>query len=117
MDLGAHGIYQDKLMFSLLLAFKSMAVDKFKSMELGFPGVIGLHESSTGKLSIIDGQHRVGMMATLKETINKKIEKGETVDNCDNIFGSVLVEVYSEPESSTATDRDDFAEKVFLNKL
>ena len=93
---------------------KSMAMDKFKSMELGFPGVIGLHESSSGKLSIIDGQHRVGMMVTLKETINKKIEKGEAVDNYDDIFGSVLVEVYTEPESSTTTDGDVFAEKVFL---
>ena len=93
---------------------KSMATEKMKSMELGFPGVIGLHEASTGKLSIIDGQHRVGMMAALKETINKKIEKGDSVDNYDNVFGRVLVEVYPEPESSEPADGDAFAEKVFL---
>jgi hypothetical protein len=36
-----------------------MAKDKKSSMEFGFPGVICLYEDENGKLSIIDGQHRV----------------------------------------------------------
>jgi len=93
---------------------KSMAAEKIKSMELGFPGVIGLHEASSGKLSIVDGQHRVGMMAALKEKMNKMIEKGDgSFDETYDIFDEVMVEVYPEPESSAPAD-DAFAEKMFL---
>ena len=97
-----------------------MAAEKFKSMELGFPGAICLHEDTNGKLSIVDGQHRVGMMAALRETINKKLEKGEDVgawNAADSVFEQVLVEVYPEPtqnSETTATNDDKFAEKVFL---
>jgi len=80
---------------------KAMAAEKAKSMELGFPGVICLHEAPTGKLSIVDGQHRVGMMAALKETLNKKLEKGDAMPeswkNAEIAFEKVLVEVYPEP--------------------
>ncbi len=93
---------------------KSMAAEKIKSMELGFPGVIGLHEASSGKLSIVDGQHRVGMMAALKEKMNKMIEKGDgSFDETYDIFDKVMVEVYPEPESSAPAD-DAFAEMMFL---
>jgi len=46
---------------------KLMASDKLKSLELGLPGIIALHESKDGQLAILDGQHRVGMMAILEE--------------------------------------------------
>lgn len=96
---------------------KSMATEKIKSMELGFPGVICLHEGPNGKLSIVDGQHRVGMMAALRESMNKKIEAGQDpgVDT-ERIFEKVLVEVYPEPaqESEEESGSDAFAEKVFL---
>jgi len=93
---------------------KSMASEKIRSMELGFPGVICLLEASNGKLSIVDGQHRVGMMAALKEKINKKIEKGDDIGNAESVFERVLVEVYPEPE----TDGDAFAKHIFteINK-
>ena len=93
---------------------KSMAAEKIKSMDLGFPGVIGLHEAASGKLSIVDGQHRVGMLAALKEIVNKKIEKGDSDDTYEDVFGEILVEVYPEPESSAPANGDAFAEKVFL---
>ena len=35
-----------------------MAQDKMKTLHLGMPGIIALHEDSNGALSIIDGQHR-----------------------------------------------------------
>uniref|UniRef100_A0A7S4ACC8 ParB/Sulfiredoxin domain-containing protein n=2 Tax=Pseudo-nitzschia australis TaxID=44445 RepID=A0A7S4ACC8_9STRA len=91
---------------------KAMAVEKAKSMELGFPGAICLHESAGGKLSIVDGQHRVGMMTALKTAFNKKVEKGEDLGglkHAEKVFEKVLVEVY--PEKA---EGDKFAEKVFL---
>jgi myosin heavy subunit len=93
---------------------KSMANEKIRSMELGFPGVICLLEASNGKLSIVDGQHRVGMMAALKEKMNKKIQKGDDIGNAESVFERVLVEVYPEPE----TDGDAFAKHIFteINK-
>lgn len=102
-----------------------MATEKIKSMELGFPGAICLHEAPTGQLSIVDGQHRVGMMAALKETINKKLEKGEdigTLKDTNAIFERVLVEVYPEPNreegDDESVDGDGYAEQVFseINK-
>eukprot|EP00536_Pseudo-nitzschia_multiseries_P005558 jgi/Psemu1/238609/estExt_Genewise1.C_1050007 len=95
---------------------KAMAAEKIKSMALGFPGAICLHESSNGKLSIVDGQHRVGMMAALKTTINKRVEKGEDLgdlSDVDKVFERILVEVYPEQESTNGSV-DAFAEKVFL---
>ena len=91
---------------------KAMAAEKLKTMELGFPGVIGLHEAPSGKLSIVDGQHRVGMMAALKETINKKIDKGddEIPDEWGDaaaVFEQILVEVYPEPRIAEPAGGDD----------
>ena len=37
-----------------------MAKDKLKTLWMGVPGVISLMEDESGKLSILDGQHRVG---------------------------------------------------------
>jgi len=107
---------------------QSMANEKIKSMELGFPGAICLHEDDNGKLSIVDGQHRVGMMVALRGMIEKKLEAGKDIegmnDNTDNMFERVLVEVYSEPtrrhdeSESTKTIGDKYVQKVFseINK-
>lgn len=104
-----------------------MATEKLKTMDLGFPGVISLHEAPSGKLSIVDGQHRVGMMAALKELINKKTEKGDEVPDIDAAYERVLVEVYPEPiddeedktsntggEGFAKSASDGFAEKIFV---
>lgn len=64
----------------------------------------------------MDGQHRVGMMAALKTTINKRVEKGEDLgdlSDVDKVFERILVEVYPEQESTNGSV-DAFAEKVFL---
>jgi hypothetical protein len=78
---------------------KEMATDKLKSLHLGLPGIISLYEtisnndsnnsSSTPSLSIVDGQHRVGMMSILQEKL--------TANNKNNSFDldNILVEVYS----------------------
>ena len=54
-----------------------MAKDKKKTLWMGIPGVISLMEDESGKLAILDGQHRVGMMALLKEEQLKLKEKME----------------------------------------
>lgn len=66
-------------------------------MHLGLPGIIGLHEDENGKLSIIDGQHRVGMCSILQEKTN--------ADALDRI----LVEVYPQGENSS-----NLAQEIFL---
>lgn len=72
---------------------KVMANDKVKTAELGLPGIIALHEDPDGKLSILDGQHRVGMMAILEE------KKAQGFD-----LERVLVEVFPQKESFGAED-------------
>lgn len=63
---------------------KAMAMDKLKTSHLGMLGVIGLfHDSATGKLSVIDGQHRVAMMSILESKHGMKLDR-------------VLVEVYTD---------------------
>lgn len=94
---------------------KVMAADKSKSMPFGFPGVICLHEDTKGKLSIIDGQHRVGMMANLREQRKKESEDPTLED--DYMFDNVLVEVYTEPEVEGSVDsggKNKHAEALFL---
>jgi hypothetical protein len=44
-----------------------MAKDKRKTLWMGIPGIISLMEDDDGCLCILDGQHRVGMMALLAE--------------------------------------------------
>jgi|AntRauTorckE5430_2_1112549.scaffolds.fasta_scaffold00355_7 hypothetical protein len=85
---------------------KTMASDKLKSLDLGLPGVIALHESVDGKLSILDGQHRVGMMTIL----HAKAQDGHDKLNLNQI----LVEVF--PQTTSATD--DHAQDIFteINK-
>lgn len=87
---------------------KAMAADKKKTMDLGFPGIICLHEDTDGKLSVLDGQHRVGMMLNLLE---KKNANEDSLDMA--LFENVLVEVYSQPQAQ-GSDVDSHAEQVFL---
>jgi hypothetical protein len=85
---------------------KSMATDKMKSLELGLPGVISLHESPDGKLSILDGQHRVGMLTILQ---TKKKTDASSFD-----MDQILVEVFPQP----STEFDSHAKDIFteINK-
>lgn len=113
---------------------KAMAADKAKSSHFGLPGVIALHEVCThtivlllsesfrprqrltpsptsfiqckeGKLTILDGQHRVGMMTILEE---KKDEISFDLDR-------VLVEVFPEIDEK---QYDSYAQDIFteINK-
>ena len=96
---------------------KSMAVDKMKSLHLGFPGVICIHEErSTGKIAIIDGQHRVGMMKILQEKQQQQqtmsVVDGDNPNNSTTTglnfidLDHVLVEVYTETEPYPSTNKD-----------
>lgn len=91
---------------------RRMASDKQATMNLGFPGIICLYEDSKGGLSILDGQHRVGMMQTLREMQNKE----GSSSNTDEIFQNVLVEVYSDPSEETerSLQGKSVAEQVFV---
>ena len=91
-----------------------MAAEKEKQMHLGFPGIICLYEDSKGKLSIIDGQHRVGMMQALRESRKKKIasedggnEQDSAWNEQESHFQNILVEVYSESSAGNAIEADD----------
>ena len=105
-----------------------MAAEKGKQMHLGFPGIICLYEDTEGKLSIVDGQHRVGMMQALRES-RKKFKQGEVGEEPDETwneqekyFQNILVEVYSEASTGYATQASnkdiDYAKQVFqeINK-
>ena len=98
-----------------------MAKDKKKTLWMGIPGVISLMEDESGKLSILDGQHRVGMMALLEEEqrkINAMMEN-EQINGSESLnkefelasldLQNVLVEVFPQrprDESVLATDKD-----------
>lgn len=85
---------------------KSMARDKAKTLHTGLPGVIGIFENKDGNLSIIDGQHRIGMLKILSE------KQGLTTDFD---FDKILVEVYSQPDHM---DASQYATEIFqeINK-
>jgi len=93
---------------------KAMAADKLKTLHLGLPGVICLHEEENGKLSILDGQHRVGMMSILQEKQREQQQqKGNTTGIVNEFLDleHVLVEVYPQtPEIRNI----DHAQDIFL---
>jgi hypothetical protein len=95
---------------------KAMVEDKWKSMPLGLPGVICLHEGKDGKLSIIDGQHRVGMMMLLRDRQRKHLEDNTDLTTATNAidFDRVLVEVYPHREGYNGGDDDKRAQDLFL---
>ncbi|CAJ1903008.1 unnamed protein product [Cylindrotheca closterium] len=72
---------------------KEMANDKMTTLHLGLPGIVGIYESSDGNLSIIDGQHRIGMLRELK---NRNPEGFD--------FEQILVEVYPQQEGMDETE-------------
>jgi hypothetical protein len=82
-----------------------MAKDKKKTLWMGIPGVISLMEDESGKLAILDGQHRVGMMALLREE-QQTVKEGELAQlDLQNI----LVEVFRErprDDSVLANEKD-----------
>jgi hypothetical protein len=89
---------------------KTMAADKLKTLHLGMPGVIGLYEQSDGTLSILDGQHRVGMFTILE---------GMKKDSSNSFLDRIVVEVYTKLEnenSSGPASNDDsaHARDIFL---
>jgi hypothetical protein len=89
---------------------KAMAVDKMKTMHLGFPGVICVFEDAEGKLSILDGQHRVGMMASIREKRNLIAKDSDNTFDADRVFDQVLVEVY--PQRGESAEK--LAEQIFV---
>jgi hypothetical protein len=92
---------------------KTMAADKLKTKHLGLPGVICLHEEENGKLSIVDGQHRVGMMKILQDTQDESRQKisskNSTSDDID--LERVLVEVYPQRAEIRSNDH---AQDIFM---
>ena len=121
---------------------RRMAIDKAKHMDLGFPGIICLYEDVKGNLSILDGQHRVGMLQALREERNKLLSRREQLKKDDQnennnvttfsseklweeqeeYFKNVLVEVYSESSSTENTNANitnaahsgSYAEQIFF---
>jgi len=92
-----------------------MAKDKKKTLWMGVPGVISLMEDDDGRLSILDGQHRVGMMSLLEEEQRKmreNLESGiannstnEELANLD--LNNILVEVFFPRQSPSSTNDND----------
>jgi hypothetical protein len=108
---------------------KRMAAEKTQKMHFGFPGIICLYEDAEGKLSIIDGQHRVGMMQALRESRNRRRkrqvgtdangERAKIFEEEEKSFQNVLVEVYSKMSTGNATRTANnghvYAEEIFLD--
>lgn len=98
-----------------------MAKDKKKTLWMGIPGAVALYEEDDGRLSILDGQHRVGMMALLKEEQRKNSGKGnktsQTSEELDNLdLDNIVVEVFfprpssdDSVSSSSGQEQDDKA--------
>lgn len=90
---------------------KSMADDKLKTLHLGLPGIICLHEEENGKLSILDGQHRVGMMSILQERQSEQLKSNSTTVEEYLDLDRVLVEVYPQTPEIRSIDH---AQDIFL---
>jgi len=102
-DLTAIPVWEKQRSYSHERA-NQMVKDKIKNKHVGLPGVIALHEDGQGNLSIIDGQHRVGMMALMKKKSLSQEEIGFDLDK-------VLVEVFPNQELASKS----FAEDVFTD--
>lgn len=88
---------------------KLIAQEKLKRKDIGLPGVITLFEDKGGNLSVLDGQHRVGML-TILNSMNLKKGDGLLFD-----LDKILVEVF--PDTSKG-DGHLFASDLFsdINK-
>lgn len=95
---------------------KAMANDKLKTLSIGMPGIIGLHEDKNGKLSILDGQHRVGMMNVLQEKLSKENTKKDVTADAESAFDfdRILVEVYPQSPDHLNVTEDNHATEIFL---
>eukprot|EP00980_Cylindrotheca_fusiformis_P001786 scaffold406_cov57-Cylindrotheca_fusiformis.AAC.10 len=89
---------------------RAMAHEKVKSMSTGFPGSVCLFEDGEGNLSVLDGQHRVGMMQLLRAM---QKENETLLAETDGYFDNILVEVYPNPNPESLDD-EKHAEAVFL---
>jgi hypothetical protein len=79
-----------------------MAKDKKKTLHLGLPGVMGIHENTvSGELRILDGQHRIGMLAILLDK-QHLIEDGHANNALQN--KPIVVEVYPSSEPNAAKE-------------
>ncbi|KAL7427775.1 hypothetical protein ACHAXM_000993 [Skeletonema potamos] len=87
---------------------KEMAKDKKKTLWMGIPGVISLMEEECGRLSILDGQHRVGMMAILSEEQRKIAEKNQKVNGEQESIDHKQVDLLAQ------LDLDNILVEVFL---
>jgi len=88
-----------------------MAKDKKKTLWMGIPGVISLMEDDDGRLSILDGQHRVGMMALLQEEQRKMKENEKGV-----ISGQRGISNSKSNKSSSSDTHEELA-KLDLNNV
>ena len=93
---------------------KVMAMDKVKSLPLGFPGIISLHESTNGELSILDGQHRVGMLTLLFDKLKDQKEEEEEEDKM-MLLERILVEVFPQQQQQQVTTNGDDATTTMTN--
>ena len=84
---------------------KVMAKDKKSSLWMGVPGVISLAEEEDGRLSILDGQHRVGMMAILAEE-KRRLENQKSQETNDNAKDDELLQL----------DLDNVVVEVFISR-
>jgi len=90
---------------------KEMAKDKKKTLWMGIPGVISLMEEECGRLSILDGQHRVGMMALLSEEQRKFVEKNQNFNGED---GEQSTKEGKEANPLVQLDLENILVEVFL---
>jgi hypothetical protein len=81
-----------------------MAKDKRKTFHLGLPGVMGIHENTvSGELRILDGQHRIGMLAILLDKQQSHvIEDNAPANTLQN--KPIVVEVYPSAEPNAAKE-------------
>jgi len=93
---------------------QNMAKDKKKTLWMGIPGVISLMEEEDGRLSILDGQHRVGMMALLEEEQRKLRERGRTDENNTSKDGISKSNNNSQMDDLAKLDLNNVLVEVFL---
>lgn len=102
---------------------KSMAKEKIKyipaagsvrlAQGVGLSGIITLYEEKNGKLVILDGQHRVGMMAILQSWIEDGTVTPESLRSTGIDLDRVLVEVFSQNQSDKESGDEELAAKIF----
>lgn len=102
---------------------KAMAKDKLKQNGIiGLPGIIALYEDRKGQLSILDGQHRVGMLSLLRDKVKERDGLGdrdaETIIDYENILVEVFSENMKDDNANTKKSSKSYANELFteINK-